>query len=253
MTTVLETKETDSASQDSFWDNETFSDPELIPGEDLPPDETVLINPPEKVCPGCGEEVVRVPGTKGRLPKYHPDCKPVKDSSISAGGPRPVRVAAKQKLIAEQVEDSLAQIEMKVNRAIVLLAIADPYDALVLRVNLPELLANLRPVLMQYAWARNAAMNTASGVSLVGLIITFLTIALPIMAHHKLIPSRKVAQILINVPLFMHRMQQEMVDEGGDLTTSLIARVHEKAAQERAAQMKQHQAYSESVDASTAR
>lgn len=246
------TKEmTDSPLEDSFWEDSNLPPAELA-ADEIPHDETHLINPPEKVCGGCGEEIVRVPGSRGRLPKFHEQCKPVKGSR-NASGPRPVRVSAKEKLVAEQVEEALAQIEQKVNRAIILLAVVEPYDALVLKVNLPELLANLRPALMQFAWARNAATNTAAGASLIGLIITVLTILLPIAAHHKLIPSKKVAQILINVPLFMHRMQQEMMNNDENLTESLIGRVHEKAAEEKAQRLRQQQAYEESVNASPTR
>src|ERR1700748_3748836 len=29
-----------------------------------------------KLCEGCGEPIHRAPGQLGRLPKYHPNCKP---------------------------------------------------------------------------------------------------------------------------------------------------------------------------------
>jgi hypothetical protein len=244
---TLTAESPDSTLQDSFWADSNLPDAQV---EDIPPDDTHLINPPERVCPGCGEEVVRVPGTKGRLPKYHPECKPAKGSVSS--GPRTVRVSAKDRLIAEEIEAALEQVRVKLAKAVMLLSLADPYDAFVIHVNTPEILENLRPVLYRYAWMREAATNTSAGLSLLGLVVTLLTTALPIAAHHNLIPSKKVAQLMMAIPMIMKRMQENVGDNGEDMGAVLMTRMREQLNKQNEARMRA-QAQEENIDASHSR
>ena len=236
-----------SPSQDSFWEASDLPPAEVL--DDAPPnDDTHLINPPENVCPGCGEEIIRQPGQRGKLAKYHPECKPVKNTAASSG-PRTVRVTAKDRAIAEQIENSLDMIDAKYSRAVMLLALADPYDALVLRINQSEFIENLRPAMYRFAWLREAGTNASAGASLVGLAITVLTTLLPIAAHHNLIPSKKVSKILLAIPMIMKRMQDNMSTNGEDITGTLIARVQEDMRKQNEARMRA-QAQAENINAS---
>jgi len=233
----------DSHSGDSSWESDGF--PELQE-EPLPPDNTELINPPENVCPVCTEEIVREPGKKGRLPKYHPECKPVKGSATT--GARAVRVAAKDRAIAEEVEATLAQVESKIRGAVMMLAVVEPYDAFVLYVNMPKLLDNLRPILMRYPGLRQQAGTVSTAAAIFGLVITVLTILLPMAAHHGLIPSKKIAKILAAVPMFMKQMN-DVMDSGIDVADMLMSRIREQQAKKTEA-ARRAQAQSEAVDAS---
>jgi len=235
--------EQDSHSVDSSWENDGFPEPETEP---LPPDNTDLINPPEKTCRGCGEEIVREPGRKGRLPTYHPECKPAKGSA--AGGPRPVRVTAKDRAVAEEVEATLAQVESKFKDAIMMLAVVEPYDAFVLYVNMPKVLDNLRPILYRYPALRQGAGTASTAAAIFGLVTTVLTILLPIAAHHNLIPSKKIGKVLQAIPMFMKRMN-DVMDSGLDIGDMLMASMREQQAKKTEAN-RRAQAQSESVDAS---
>jgi hypothetical protein len=239
----MERPETDSASEASYWENDGFPEPQE---QVLPPDNTELINPPEKTCPVCGEEIVREPGRKGRLPKYHPDCKP--SAKGSTGGARPVRVTAKDRAVAEEVEATLAQVESKFRDAIMMLAVVEPYDAFVLYVNMPKVLDNLRPILSRYPMLRQQAGTASTAAAIFGLVTTVLTILLPIAAHHGLIPSKKIAKILAAVPVFMKRLN-DVMDSGVDIGEMLMSRVQEQQAKNNEAR-RRAQAHSESVDAS---
>jgi hypothetical protein len=245
---TTESQSLDSHSPDSFWESEELPPPVL---EESPTDETQLINPSPNTCPTCGEEIVREPGSRGRLPKYHPECRPSKSSSAKTSGPRPVRVTAKDRAVAEQVEQILEQYERQINKAVMLIAVADPYDAFVLKVNTPDLLNNMRPILMRYPMLRDGASTSSIAIAVLNLVITVLVILLPIASHHGFIGKGKVAQIMLNIPLFMLRVQQNMENGEGDLTDTLLARVREQQQQQQQQEMRRRTA--ETVNATNAR
>lgn len=225
MTTVAE----DLTSQGSSW--VVSSLPDAIAVEETANDNTEILNPPANTCPGCGEEVVKIPGQRGRTPKYHPDCKPAKGSR--SAGPRVVRVTSQERIAAEQVEYAVERVRSGLAKAVALLSIVDPYDAFVLHVNSSEIVDNMRPVLMRFPWLREQAGNASAGASLLSLGITLFTTVLPILAHHKLIPVKKFVPLLIQMPFFMKRMQDRMADqENGDPATELIARIRMEAEKE---------------------
>lgn len=236
----------DSLSVDSSWENVELPDA-MMEGEEYPPDNTQIINPPKGACPVCGEEVVKEPGQR-RRPKYHPECKP---SANRNTGTRPVRVAAKERLIAEEVEEIVARAQSGMFKAVGLLALVNTYDAFVLHVNTPDLLKNLRVALYRFPWLRENAGNTAQGASLVGLGITVFSILLPIAANHGLIPTKKVGEILMQMPLFMLRMQEKMAAADGDADMSdvLLSKLRDERKQKAEAEMRMRTA-TETVNAS---
>lgn len=228
-----ETTESDPTESDaSFWEaagtEETVTEPS-------PADRTEQINPPANVCPTCGEEVVRRPGQRGRVAKYHPECKPGRGAQGEAvgGSPRAVRVSKTEQLAAEQTEMILFSLSAKLTKAAMLLALVDPYDALVLRVNTEELIANLRPVLMRYPKFRAILSGVDTGGSLFGLLLTVATTLLPIAAHHNMVPVKKAATFLLNLPFVMLRMQQTVAQNGEGLTESLFSQVMAEAKKQR--------------------
>jgi hypothetical protein len=131
-----------------------------------------------------------------------------------------------------------------------MLAVVEPYDAFVLYVNMPKVLDNLRPILTRYPGLRQQAGTASTAAAIFGLVITVLTILLPIAAHHGLIPSKKITKILAAVPVFMKRMN-DVMDSGMDVGEMLMARVQEQQARKTEA-ARRAQAQSESVDASFA-
>ncbi len=219
-----------------FWDNAEFPDAEVrteAPPE-LPPDDTTWINPPQNACPVCGEEVVKEEGQR-RRPKYHAECKPVRGK---AGGTaaRPVRVVAKQREAAEQVEMVLDRLRGGLQKAVMFLALADPYDALVLHVNSDDIVENCRPILMRFPALRESGANANAFAAVVGLIVTGLSTLLPILAHHNLFPIKKFVPLLLNLPMTMLQIQEMASGNGGDITQTLLATAaQQKRAQQEAA------------------
>lgn len=216
-----------------------------LPPADLvetPLDKVELVNPPANTCPTCGELVVREPGSRGRLPKYHPECRPsrAKGSTSVSGTGRVVRVGKAEQVAAEETEMVIERIRRAITKAVVLLSLVEPYDAFVIRINTPEILDNLRPLLMRFAKFRAFAVGADTGGSALGLILALLTTALPIAAHHGLIPSKKVAQIFLNIPVFMMRLQEKLSDgDEATLTEELFKRVQAESRRTEEARMRE--------------
>jgi len=165
-----------------------------------------------------------------------------------------VRVTAQAREAAEQVELALDRARSGLMKAVALIALADPYDALVLHVNSKELIENLRPVLMRFPWLREQAANASAIGSIFGLVVTLFTTALPILAHHNLIPAKKLVPFFIQMPLIMLKMQERMMAAEQDETATgeeLLAQVVERNRKQREEAMRR--ASAETVSASTAR
>jgi hypothetical protein len=141
-------------------------------------------------------------------------------------------VTSKDRAIAEQIEQILDRAQRQLAKGVMLLSLADPFDALVLQVNIPDLLEHMRVVLWKFPRLRETSNDVTVVSSIIGLVITVLSIGLPIAAHHKLIPSAKLSQIFMAIPMFMMRMQERM-DNGGTLTDELLQRVVEEEEKKR--------------------
>jgi hypothetical protein len=230
----MEAESATSVSQDSFWESAEVPDATELP----PDDSTEILNAPTNTCPTCGEEVVREPGKRGRVPKYHPECRPSARRTSVTGTGRMVRANKKEQEAAEQVELMIEQCRRGIAKMVFILSIADPYCAFVIHVNTPEILDNLRPVLMKFEWLRRQANNASTGAAVLGLILSIFTTILPIAAHHGLVPGKKVALILMNMPIFLHRLQVRVAEQDPEaLTTELLSRVHEeRRAQQRSSE-----------------
>lgn len=200
-------------------------------------DQSGLINPPENACRVCGNEIFRRPGQRGRLAKVHPECKGAQAvDNKRASVPRITR-ASKQDVEKEtEIVSVLTNLGSKLNRAIILLSIVDPYDALVIKINADEIISNMRALLWKYDKFRAFAVGAETGASVFSLIVAVLTTVLPIMAHHNLIPSKKVSQFMLQAPfvlLRIHQMREQ--SESGDFTLELLQRAKHQAEQSRRA------------------
>ena len=244
MTTTADSSTLAHSSLDDEW----AGLPDAVATTPQQPDDTTLLNAASNVCPVCGDVVERVPGSRGRLPKYHPECRPTKSTRSSS--PRTLKVSKAEEQAAIETERILEHLASRLTKAVMLLAIVEPYDALVLRIGTPDLLDNLRPVLMRYDKLRAFAGATDTGGSVFGLVMAIASIALPIAAHHKLIPSKRVAQFLLQAPMFMLSIQKRMADGNEEtLTDDLMKLTQEKERIKREAHMRARTA-EESVSAS---
>jgi hypothetical protein len=231
----------DLASQNSSW-AESLADPiadtaGLETGE-TPPDTTTEVNPPAGFCERCGEGIYREPGARGRTPKYHPECRAVPKGS---SGPRTIRVSRADALVAAEAEQAAEAFDRIYTRIAGMVSLVDAYDAYVMMVNRPDLRANLYALATRYEWLRKELLAIETGGSIFGLIVSVLSIFIPIAAHHGLFGRNKVSTIMINAPFMLEKLNDRMSD-GEAMTKMLRAEVMEKARKLQEQAQRQRQA-----------
>ncbi len=191
---------------------------------DAPEPESTDATPESHTCPTCQLPVTRVPGQRGKLGKYHPDCKPTARQRITgsatasrAGNPKAAREA----------DEVIAMLKPKMMQAAMMLAAIDRFDAFVFLNGITPLCSSLHGVLVRYDSFRKDALAMKAGGSVFGLIFTAVMMALPILAHHGLIPGAKLQEMLIQFPVMMFKLSQRM-KEGEQALTDMMNRVAEE-------------------------
>lgn len=204
-------------SSDSDFDFSALPDVEV---SEAPPEEPESedVTPETKVCPTCEQSIVRMPGMRGRLPKYHPQCKPsnTRNATSTRKGPNTKAV--------READEVIAMLKPKMMQGAIALAIVDKYDGFVFMSMTPQFCDNLRGVLIKYDKLRADALNIKTGGSILGLIITGLMMILPMLAHHGLIPGAKIREILTNMPVMIFKLAQRM-KEGEQALSEMMDRV----------------------------
>lgn len=221
---------------------------ESVSWDELPDAEVVNLPPPpsekeDKVpsekpvksgeCAECGNLIVREPGSRGRLPKYCPDCKPKRGTS---GTTRRTSSATRAEAEASQV---VATIQGHITKLALMMSVSEAlrYDAFVIMANLPQLSEQFHAVLVRYESIRKDFLNMRTGGSVIGLVITVLSIALPISAHHGLLGRGKMAAMVYELPFVLLKLQ-ERLKEGSEALAKMMEdqlMAARKANQERAA------------------
>jgi tetrahydromethanopterin S-methyltransferase subunit F len=229
-TTLLppsEALQNDFSASDSEWEGLPPAEetPDLPPVIDQKPD--VL---PSGLCQGCGEPIVREPGTRGRLPKFHPDCRPLKSAGSSTAQPS-VRSNARNTRAAAEAEAVVAAIQKQIIQAAVMLSVVDRFDAYSVMVALPNVCTNLKGVLARNDKLRKEFMNLGSGGSIIGLILSIVMMFLPMAAHHGLLGKGNAAKLLVEMPFTLMKIQQRL-KEGTEALTKMMAEQLQKAKEE---------------------
>lgn len=209
-------------SSESDWDFSVLKD--AAPSEGIP-EESQDQTAESKTCPTCQGAITRAPGQKGRLPKYHPECKPSASRRL-LGVETPRSRAGDAKKIRE-ADEVIAMIKPQLFKAALMLAAVDRFDAFVVMNNIQPLCSSVHGVLVRYDNLRKDALNLKSGGSIFGLFVTALTTALPILAHHGLIPGQKLQEMLIQFPVMMFKLMQRM-QEGEAAMQDMMNRVSEE-------------------------
>lgn len=231
---------TSSDSSDPVWDDL----PEPEPVIDLPPAPTEKPDStPEPaaaipgVCATCGEVIIREPGARGRMPKYHPDCRPLKTASGSGTTTR--RGSGAKEAEADKCVIAFQQL---VTKAAVMLSVVDRFDAFALMVALPNICDNLRGVLIRYDSLRKDMLAMQTGGSVFGLVLALAMLFLPIAAHHGLLGRGSAAKLLVEMPFTLLKIHQRL-KEGSEALTEMMREQLQKAAEEnRKAQAQKAQA-----------
>jgi hypothetical protein len=199
----------------SDFDSLPEATPDLPPVVEAKEDRT----PETKECPGCGNVITREPGSRGRLPKYHPDCKPTTRERIIGSSTRAAN--ARNTKAAAEADECIATFKAAMVKLAMGVAIVDRYDGFAVMAALPDACNNLRGVLIAHDSWRKDFLAIKSGGSIIGLIISGLMMLIPIIAHHGLVPSKRISELLVNLPITMFRIQQQMAKGEASLTSML--------------------------------
>jgi hypothetical protein len=184
--------------------------------------ESTDVTPETNVCPTCSKPVVRLPGQRGKLAKYHAECKPTARQRIT--GSHTASKAAGNPKAAREADEVISMIKPKMMQGALMLAAVDQYDAFVFLNGINPFCESLHGVLVRYDSFRKDALAMKAGGSIFGLCFTAITMALPILAHHGLIPGAKIQELLIQFPVMMFKLSQRM-KEGEEALNDMMTRV----------------------------
>lgn len=184
-----------------------------------------------KICPTCGEPVFKQPGSRGRSPKYHPDCRPsaarrVSDSVFSGAKPR----TADKKKQAE-ADEVIVFVKSKLAMTCTGLMLVDQYVGMVWMMAVPGICENLHGLLVTHDDFRRTMLSAKSGGSWLGLIISLLIPIGATAAHYGFIPQSKIQEIAKNLPIMLYKISQRM-KEGNMAMDEMMSRVAEQAAKQ---------------------
>jgi hypothetical protein len=185
---------------------------ELPPPADLPPENVSQDTTPADgpLCPTCGEVIIRDPSWK-RMHKYHDECQPVKGSP-GTGRTRRVSTGGKAEKEADRCEEILRGVFVKAALAV---SVVDKFDAFCIMVNAPAVCSSFRAVCLRYESFRKEMLRVPEGGSVFGLLASVLFMTLPMAAHHGLIPSKRIAEMMVNTPIMLYGVMNKM-QEGED-------------------------------------
>jgi hypothetical protein len=192
------------------WDS--LPPPEILSGNILGPDTRPEDLP---LCPVCQEPIIRDPSWK-RMHKYHDGCKP--GSGSDAGSATTTRGAAKA---VKEADEVVALYRSAMVKAALGLSVFDKYDAFVVMSNLDAQCTALHGVMLRYEKFRKECLAVKGGGSIFGFALSLLFTALPIAAHHGLIPSANLAKMLTELPFTLFTLAQK-VKEGEDALTRMM-------------------------------
>jgi len=223
VTLVSESPSPNVFSADADFDFSALADAEV--------DETDTPLPPsgdrvaeEKVCPVCDLPIVRDPSWK-RMRKYHDECKP---STITGRPPVERSTASRATKAEREADECVVLLKKQLVRGAMFAMMADPYDGFVIMTGIPGICENIRGILVTHDKWRKDALALKTGGSILGLVISLFLLILPILAHHSLIPSVKLRQMLQDMPVILFKISQRM-KEGETAMNDMMERVAEQA------------------------
>lgn len=188
--------------------------------------------PDTKFCPTCNEPIYREPGSRGRMPKYHPACRPsamgrVRDAVGSASKRQVVGDAKK----GREADEVIAFVKPKFVQGATALMLFDQYDGFVIMTAIPAICENLHGILVSHDAFRKQMLQAKGGGSILGLVIAMAIPVAAICAHHGLIPSARVADIVRNLPIMLHKISLRM-KQGESAMQDMMDRVANKVVEE---------------------
>jgi hypothetical protein len=107
----------------------------------------------------------------------------------------------------------------------------DQYDGFVAMTAIGPICENLHGLLVKYDGFRKSMLEAKTGGSVLGLIIALAIPVAAICAHHGLIPSTRIAGIMQNLPIMLHKISMRM-KQGEEAMNDMMQRVTEKIVEE---------------------
>lgn len=190
---------------------------DTIPGDDKRPH-----------CQECG--VILDYGGRGRKPKY---CEEHKPASHKAGESTRTRRTGTAKADKEAQELATAYLA-SLRKAAGYLSLIEPYDAFVIAAAAESNAQLFQGVIAEHDKLRGYLSSAqGNGGLLAYALSTLVTIALPIAAHHKLIPAEitradgktmPIGKALENLPQVLYNLQRRANMATADMLDDLAAR-----------------------------
>lgn len=217
------------------WDAMEEAQPVTLPdAEEQKPDSIPPTSVPYGHCKVCGLEI------ENRRPRqrYHEDCKPSRKAATTG-----TRITTGRGLAKKEVEaaEAVANIRSKIVQTLVLMSAFDRYDTFVIMVSLPNAMDALKGVLVRYDKLRAEMLAAKTGGSIFALVLSVLCMALPILAHHGLIPHKQVTRLLFNLPFTLHQLNQRLADGEATLTNIMEEQLRSQAERNKTAQERARQ------------
>lgn len=189
--------------------------------------------PPDvKLCEGCGEPIHRAPGQRGKLPKFHPSCRPTSSSRSSGNTKRTSSGKTKAEVEAELIADRFRQT---LNKTAIMVGIVDTFDGYAIAVQSKPLSESVELVLASYDSLRKPLLDAKGTSGVFSLVLTSTLIVLPILAHHGIIPAKiggkPLGEFLEKLPQFM----KTLYDQAEQAEKQIAEKLEEKMAEEKAA------------------
>ena len=176
--------------------------------------------PDGKICEVCNKPIIRQPGQRGRLPRYHPECKatPTRSPKSKSGEGRS-KAEREADYLAEKFRESL-------NKTAVMVGIFDTFDGFAIVSQSKPLSENFRTMMVSFDRLRKPLVEGSGGAGVGGFVFAALAVALPIMAHHGLIPAtiggKPLGEFLEKLPKFLHRLQTEAEKAEAELAARFL-------------------------------
>lgn len=199
-----------------------FGAPTVIDDNDETPPSTDT--PPRKVhtCQECGTELAY--GGRGRPPVFCDEHKPKKHSA-SSGATRRTGGTSR----AEREAKQLAQrLDARLSQAALMLAPFDSYDGMAIYAMRGPVVEQFEGVMVTHDTWRASLQGVEGTGSVAGLIIACFAMALPILAHHGIIPATvkgyPLGQALTELPKITLRLQRA-AETGEEVMQEYLARM----------------------------
>lgn len=115
-------------------------------------------------------------------------------------------------------------------KAALAVSVVDRFDAFCIMVNAQSVCSSFRSVCLRYPDLRKEFLRIPEGGSVFSLVFAVLFMSAPMAAHHGLIPSKRIAELLTNLPIALFKLHERMKE--GEAGLTVLMREHMAAMAE---------------------